>query len=452
MARSKTVYTCRECGTQYPKWQGKCTACTAWNTIEEEVISAVTQAATRIPTRTTNIPLTVSQISVGNDNRIRLGIGEMNRVLGGGLVPGSLVLIGGEPGIGKSTLALQIAFELPELKTLYISGEESPAQIKLRAERLKGKHDNCLILSETLLEQILLHIENEKPGLVVIDSVQTLYTELLESAPGSVSQIRECTHQILRLVKPLNIPVMLIGHINKEGALAGPKVLEHLVDTVLQFEGDNNHLYRLLRATKNRFGSTSEIGIFEMQHNGLQEVGNPVELLLTHRDQGLSGIAIAATMEGQRPLLIETQALVSSAVYGTPQRSATGFDLRRMSMLLAVLEKRAGFRLSSKDVFLNITGGLKVSDPAVDMAVALAVLSSDLDVALPMDTCFSAEIGLSGEIRPVNRMNQRIGEAEKLGFKEIFISKYTKDTGLKTKTIKVSRIARIQDAVRLLFG
>jgi DNA repair protein RadA/Sms len=377
---------------------------------------------------------------------------EFNRVLGGGMVPGGLILLGGEPGIGKSTLVLQIALQLRQKKVLYISGEESLQQLKMRAERLKGNNPACLFLCETVLESILMHIDRESPDLVVIDSIQTVSSEAIESTAGSVTQIRECTIAIMKLAKARNIAVILIGHINKEGSLAGPKVLEHIVDTVLQFEGDRNHLYRIVRSVKNRFGSTSELGIYEMQQSGLREVSNPSEMLLSSHNEGLSGTSTAAAIEGMRSFLIEVQALVGSAAYGTPQRSATGYDLRRMNMLLAVLEKRAGFKLMVKDVFLNIAGGLRVDDPAMDLAVICAILSSNFDVSIDKGIAFSGEIGLTGEIRPVGRVEQRIAEAQKLGFKEIYISKYNKGVDFSRFEIKIHQIERVEKLVRTLFG
>ncbi len=385
--------------------------------------------------------------------RIDTTVGELNRVLGGGMVPGSIMLLGGEPGIGKSTLVLQMALQMTESTILYISGEESPQQIKLRADRInKELGDNCLVVSETSLERTLVHVENVKPSLLVIDSIQTLEREGVESAPGSVTQIRECTAAILRVAKEKNLPVLLIGHINKEGSLAGPKVLEHMVDVVLQFEGDRQYMYRILRAIKNRFGSTSEIGIFEMLGTGLREVDNPSEMLLAHQNEEMSGIAIASTIEGIRPFLIEVQALASTAAYGTPQRSSTGFDTRRLNMLLAVLEKRAGFKLAAKDVFLNIAGGLRVSDPAIDLAVVSAILSSNTDIAIPTSIALTGEVGLSGEIRPVTRIEQRITEAEKLGFKTIIVPKYNKGLDLKKYNIEIFQASKIEEAFRRLFA
>jgi DNA repair protein RadA/Sms len=394
----------------------------------------------------------ISDLAIEETIRTDLRSQELNRVLGGGLVPGSLVLIGGEPGIGKSTLALQLALRLKGKKVLYVSGEESARQIKLRAERIGVKNEECYILCETVLQNILANALSMKPDFVVIDSIQTITTSQVESSPGSVSQVRESTAEILRFAKNEHIPFIIIGHINKEGSIAGPKVLEHMVDTVLQFEGDQNHVYRILRSVKNRFGSTSEIGIFEMQHTGLREVNNPSELLLTHRDEPVSGITVAATIEGNRPILIEVQSLVSSAVYGMPQRSGIGFDVKRLNMLLAVLEKRVGFRLSNKDVFLNLAGGVRVSDPALDLAVTAAVISSDLNLATGNETCFAGEIGLSGEIRPVSRIDQRISEAEKLGFKKMIISSYnTKGLDLSKYNIEIVTESRIEKLFRLLF-
>jgi len=435
--KTKTAFFCQNCGVESPKWVGKCPSCNEWNTFVEEVIVKTNNKQT-VGTngQTPNKPQKISEIVTSEETRFDTQNGELNRVLGGGLVPGSMVLIGGEPGIGKSTLALQIALNLKNHTTLYISGEESAQQIKLRGNRLNSDNDRCLIVSETSMENIFSHIKNTNPDILVIDSIQTLGTQSVDSAPGSVSQIRECTAQLLHFAKESSVAVLLIGHITKEGSLAGPKILEHIVDTVLQFEGDQNHMYRILRATKNRFGSTSEMGIYEMQSDGLREVSNPSELLLSSNDESLSGVAISASMEGMRPFLIEVQALVSTAAYGTPQRSSTGFDLRRLNMLLAVLEKRAGFRIGTKDVFLNIAGGIKVSDPAIDLAVIIAVLSSSMDISLPKEVCFAGEIGLSSEIRPVNRIDQRISEAEKLGFKHIFIPK-NNSKGLDTSKFKI---------------
>jgi DNA repair protein RadA/Sms len=452
MAKSKTVYFCQNCGAESAKWIGRCPSCNEWNTYVEQVVSKSVKQSQVSYELEQQKPLKISQIQSKKDGRISTKIGELDRILGGGLVTGSMVLIGGEPGIGKSTLALQVALKLDHLKTLYISGEESPQQIKMRAERLNMQNENCFILSETLLENILNHAVNVQPDILIIDSIQTLYSDKLESSAGTVSQIRETAASLLKYAKETNTPVFLIGHINKEGNLAGPKVLEHVVDTVLQFEGDHNHVYRILRTTKNRFGSTSELGIFEMNNMGLREVSNPSEILITQSDANLSGTAIASMVNGARPLLVEIQALVSSAAYGTPQRSSTGFDNRRLGMLLAVLEKRAGFRLGQKDVFLNIAGGIKVDDPAIDLAVISSVLSSNLDMSIEKSICFSGEVGLTGEIRPVNRIDQRISEADKLGFKKIYISKFnTKGLDEQKHKIEIVKVARVDDLFRSLF-
>lgn len=452
MAKSKTVYFCQNCGAESAKWIGRCPSCGEWNTyIEQQVSKSVKQSQLSYETEKSK-PQKISEIQAKKEGRISTKIAELDRILGGGLVPGSMVLIGGEPGIGKSTLSLQVALKLDHLKTLYISGEESPQQIKMRADRLSLKNDNSFILSETLLENILNHAVNLNPDILVIDSIQTLYSDKLESSAGTVSQIRETAASLLKYAKETNTPVFLIGHINKEGNLAGPKVLEHVVDTVLQFEGDHNHMYRILRTTKNRFGSTSELGIFEMNNKGLREVSNPSEILITKTDDNLSGTSIACTINGARPLLIEIQALVSSAAYGTPQRSSTGFDNRRLGMLLAVLEKRAGFRLGQKDVFLNIAGGIKVDDPATDLAVIASVLSSNLDLPIHKNICFAGEVGLTGEIRPVNRIEQRISEADKLGFSKIFISRFNSKGLDETKfKIEVIKVSRVEELFRSLF-
>ena len=421
----------------------------------EEIISKADDKTPGIKTSSQRAakPQLVSEISMNEAHRIQIPDKELNRVLGNGLVSGSLILFGGEPGIGKSTLLLQLALAAKKTKVLYVSGEESEQQIKMRAERIGMNNSNCYILTETSLQNIFKQIEELEPNLLIIDSIQTLYTNEIESSPGSVSQIRECAGQLLRYAKESGTPVFLIGHITKDGNIAGPKVLEHMVDTVLQFEGDRNHVYRLLRAAKNRFGSTNELGIYEMQGSGLREVSNPSEILITNRDEPVSGIAIAATLEGMRPMLVEIQALVSSAVYGIPQRSATGFDLRRLAMLLAVLEKRCGFRLGAKDVFLNIAGGIRVEDPAIDLAVVTAVLSSSEDIPVNQKTAFAAEVGLSGEIRPVNRIDQRISEAEKLGFEQIFISKYNKKgLDIKSCKIEIKMVGKMEEVFRLLFG
>jgi len=456
MVKEKIVFACQNCGSESPKWIGKCYSCGEWNTFVEEVAftgkASGKASVSRLSALPDQKPIPVSQVDTWQDPRVDTTIGEFNRVLGGGLVPGSLVLLGGEPGIGKSTLVLQMALQLTSQKVLYISGEESPRQIKLRADRLSSSQGNhCLVVSETLLQRVINHVENTKPGLLVIDSVQTLEHEGIESPPGSVSQVRECTGKIIRVAKEHSLPVLLIGHINKEGNIAGPKVLEHMVDVVLQFEGDRNHMYRLLRSTKNRFGATSEIGIFEMQGNGLREVSNPSELFLAHYDEPASGVSIAATIEGARPLIIEVQALASTAAYGTPQRSSTGFDLRRLNMLLAVLEKRAGFKLATKDVFVNIAGGLRVSDPAIDLAVVSAILSSNTDLPVAREICLAGEVGLSGEIRPVTRVEQRVGEAEKLGFKTIIVPRNKMGIDTRKFNINVLQVSKLEDACKLLF-
>lgn len=448
MAKSSIQYVCSSCGAKSPQLLGRCPVCGEWGTYVEEMTS--TKANHKYISQTKS-PQLISQISYQEDARINMHCAELNRVLGGGLVPGSLVLLGGEPGIGKSTLALQVLMLMSERKTLYASGEESEKQLKMRAERLEGDPKNLYILSETSLENILEQTTQIKPEIVVIDSIQTISTEGVDSTIGSLSQVRECAAKIMQYAKETNIPFIIIGHINKDGALAGPKVLEHVVDTVLQFEGDQHYMYRIVRAQKNRFGSTSEIGIFEMRQNGLREVSNPSELLLSQNHEGLSGIAIASAIEGIRPFLIEVQALVSSAAYGTPQRSSTGFDGRRLNMLLAVLEKRVGFKLLQKDVFINIAGGLRVNDPAIDLAVMAAVLSSNMDIALDGETCLAGEVGLAGEIRPINRIDQRIGEAQKLGFKRIIIPAgqvYNKQN----LSIEVKPVKKVADAFRILFS
>ena len=452
MAKVKTTFFCQSCGAQFAKWQGQCTSCKSWNTITEELVqkpdkkdwkTGVQSAPNRV-----SKPLKISEIDTTKTVRMDTADGELNRVLGGGIVPGSLTLLGGEPGIGKSTLMLQISLKLP-YKTLYVSGEESQKQIKLRAERIQPLNDSCYILTETKTQHIFKQIEALQPDVVIIDSIQTLQSDYLEASAGSVSQIKESTSELIKFAKETATPVILIGHITKDGSIAGPKILEHMVDTVLQFEGDRNHVFRILRAHKNRFGSTHEMGIYEMLGSGLREVTNPSEILISKKDEALSGNAIAVTLEGVRPLLIEVQALVSTAVYGTPQRSATGFNAKRLNMLLAVLEKRAGFRLGAKDVFLNITGGINVDDPAIDLAVVAAILSSNDDEALAKNVCFAGEVGLSGEIRPVQRVDQRILEAEKLGYEIIFISKHNK-IGLKNTTIKVQLLTKIEDLVQVL--
>lgn len=451
MAKTTIQYVCSSCGAKAPQMLGRCPVCGEWGTYEEEVLESGRNAGiTKFRnTDKSSVPKRLQDVEATEEMRIDMLNGEFNRVLGGGLVPGSLVLLGGEPGIGKSTLALQVLMQQGERKTLYASGEESVRQLKLRAERLAGNAENLFISSETSLERILDQVKELEPEIVVIDSIQTIGTEAVEATIGSLSQVRECAARIMEFAKTRNIPFIIIGHINKEGSLAGPKVLEHIVDTVLQFEGDQQYMYRILRAQKNRFGSTSEIGIYEMRQNGLREVTNPSELLLSTAREGLSGISIAAAVEGVRPFLIEVQALVSSAAYGTPQRSSTGFDGRRLNMLLAVLEKRVGFKLLQKDVFLNIAGGLKVQDPAIDLAVLAAVLSSNMDIALDAGTCLCGEVGLAGEIRPVNRIEQRISEAQKLGFRRILIPADQKvDT--KHYSIEIVPVKKVTDAFRLL--
>jgi len=456
MAKTKTAFVCTNCGNDSPKWLGKCPVCGEWNTYVEEIIAKDNTKANKGITSVFDLqkakPLQLKDIEATEESRINMLDTELNRVLGGGLVRGSLVLLGGEPGIGKSTLILQTVLNLQSIKTLYISGEESAQQLKLRANRINVDNTDSYILCETNLEQILVNIQNINPDFVVIDSIQTIYTDSIESSPGSISQIRECAASILKFAKQTGTPVILIGHINKEGSIAGPKVLEHIVDTVLQFEGDQHYMYRILRSIKNRFGSTAELGIYEMRQDGLRQVSNPSELLLTQNHEGLSGVAIAAAIEGIRPFVIETQALVSTAAYGTPQRSATGFDIRRMNMLLAVLEKRAGFKLIQKDVFLNIAGGLKVNDPAIDLAVISAILSSSLDIPIERHTCITGEVGLSGEIRPVNRIEQRIQEAEKLGFKRIIIPNNNLKGFSSKVNLEIITSKKVEEAFRTLFG
>lgn len=459
MSKTKTSFFCQSCGAQAAKWAGKCNSCGEWNTLVEEIVHKDTKNnrlqvfSSNKQNGVSNKPIKLQEIGNFEYPRIPVAGKELTRVLGGGIVPGSLVLFGGEPGIGKSTLMLQLALRLKHLKILYVSGEESEQQIKMRAERIGITTENCFILQETNTQNIFQQIETIEPQLVILDSIQTLHTSYIDSSPGSVSQVRECAAEFLRFAKESNTPVFMIGHITKEGSLAGPKVLEHMVDTVLQFEGDRNHVYRLLRTTKNRFGSTNELGIYEMHGEGLREVNNPSEILITSRENPTSGVAIAATLEGNRPMLIETQALVSSAAYGTPQRSATGYDLRRLSMLLAVLEKRCGFRLGIKDVFINIAGGIKVEDPGNDLALVCAVLSSNEDLPIPQNVCFAGEVGLTGEIRPVNRIEQRISEAQKLGFEKIFISSHNKK-GLDTKhySIEIVTVAKMEEVFAHLFG
>ncbi len=475
MAKEKTVYVCSNCGQESSKWIGKCPSCGEWNTFKEFKVRPETaanaagrhsfhKAFETVPQRIR--PVAVSDIKSEEVPRIDMHDAEFNRVLGGGLVPGSLVLLGGEPGIGKSTLLLQTVLKLTNHRILYVSGEESAAQLKLRADRLirkmkpagtseeaLWKDSQCMVVCETSLEEIFVHIKNVEPELVIIDSIQTMMTETVDSSPGSISQVRECAASLLKFAKAMNVPVILIGHINKEGSLAGPKILEHIVDTVLQFEGDQHYMYRILRSIKNRFGSTAELGIYEMRQDGLREVSNPSELLLTENHEGLSGVAISSAIEGVRPFLIETQALVSSAAYGVPQRSSTGFDLRRLNMLLAVLEKRVGFKLAQKDVFLNIAGGLRVTDPAIDLSVIAAVLSSNVDTGIESDVCMAGEVGLSGEIRPVSRIEQRVAEAQKLGFRQMLIPKLNLQ-GMDTSKLKIELlpVRKVEEALRYLFG
>ena len=475
MAKTKIAYFCQSCGYESPKWLGKCPSCQQWNTFVEEILeksnaSVPNWKSSPASSQRANKPVEVGEITFREEHRLLTPDKEFNRVLGGGIVAGSLVLIGGEPGIGKSTLMLQLALSMPAAKVLYVSGEESDRQIKMRAERITPlppeggvsgiAGTGCFVLTETSTQNIFKQIEQLQPDLVIVDSIQTLYSAHIESTPGSVSQVRECTAELLRFAKESSTPVFLIGHITKDGMIAGPKILEHMVDTVLQFEGDRHHVYRILRAIKNRFGSASELGIYEMKGAGLREVSNPSEILLSQRDEALSGITISVTLEGLRPMLIETQALVSTSAYGTPQRSATGFDTRRMNMLLAVLEKRCGFRLGTQDVFLNITGGIKVEDPAIDLGLAAAIISSHEDMPISSKTCFAAELGLSGEVRAVNRVEQRIAEAQKLGFQQIFISKYNLPSGKKGENqldlshynIEIKAVSRIEEVFGLLFG
>jgi DNA repair protein RadA/Sms len=457
MAKTKSVFFCQNCGQQSVKWLGKCPSCGEWNTFVEEVVQK--EEATKgnwKPAGSVNIvekPQIIDNILRTAEKRIQSPDAELNRVLGGGIVAGSLVLIGGEPGIGKSTLMLQIALGLKNQLILYVSGEESASQIRMRAERLELKNENCYILTETSTQNIFKQIEALNPTILVIDSIQTLVSSFVESGAGSISQVRECTAELMKYAKESGVPVFLIGHITKDGALAGPKVLEHMVDTVLQFEGDRHLAYRILRTTKNRFGSTSELGIYEMISTGLRQVTNPSEILISQRDEQLSGVSIGAMVEGNRPLLIEIQSLVSVANYGTPQRSSTGFDAKRLNMLLAVLEKRGGFRLGTQDVFLNVAGGLKVEDPAIDLAVIASIVSAYEDKPIASNVCFSAEVGLGGEVRAINRIDQRISEAEKLGFKEIYISKYNlKGLDIKTFDIKIRAVTKLDEMFTMLFG
>ena len=453
MAKVKSMWFCNSCGADSPKWEGRCPSCGEWGTLVEEKVSAKQSKDSKSTRVTKSVPQKVSEIKAMNEPRIHMPSEELNRVLGGGLVAGSLVLIGGEPGIGKSTLVLQNILSIKSKTILYVSGEESATQLKLRADRIGRQSDNCYIVCETSLENIFDHIEEIQPQILIVDSIQTIATDAIESSSGSVSQVRECSAQLLKYAKESGVPVLLIGHINKEGSIAGPKVLEHIVDAVLQFEGDRQYMYRILRSIKNRFGSTSELGIYEMCQRGLREVTNPSEMLLSHSDEELSGVAIGVTLEGIRPFLIEAQALVSTAAYGTPQRSVTGFDSKRMNMLLAVLEKRVGFKLVQKDVFLNIAGGLKVNDPALDLAVICAILSSNVDMAIPKGVCMSGEVGLSGEIRPITRIEQRIMEAEKLGMKTIIIPRNNlKGIDTSRLKIKIVEVAKVEEAFRMLFA
>ena len=451
MSKIKTTFVCNDCGSNFPKWQGQCTSCKSWNSISEEVILKPKNNSwekNNFDNVKTSTPQKISNIVYREEDRLVTLDTEFNRVLGGGIVPGSLILLGGEPGIGKSTLLLQVAIKLP-YSTLYISGEESQSQIKMRANRMNYESDECYILTEISLESIFKQVEKIKPQILIIDSIQTLKTDLIDSAPGSISQIKTCTSELINFAKKTSTPVIIIGHITKDGNIAGPKILEHMVDTVLQFEGDRNHVYRILRVNKNRFGSTNEIGVYEMNVKGLKEITNPSEILISKKNQELSGNAISATIEGMRPFMIEVQALVSTAVYGTPQRSSTGYNSKRLNMILAVLEKRVGFRLASKDVFLNITGGISVDDTALDLAVVAAIISSNEDLILNEKYCFAAEVGLSGEIRPVQRLEQRITEAEKLGFSTIFISKFSK-LNISPNSIKIIYLSKIEDLINNL--
>lgn len=460
MPKARTYFFCRECGYQSSSWLGKCPGCGSWNTFDEEVVQPAAKSAAQAGKRAAgqSQPKLIQQVTCSETLRMPTQCAEFDRVLGGGIVPGSLLLIGGEPGIGKSTLLLQTALSVPGKRILYVSGEESEEQIKMRADRIAAPEasrpsNECYIVSETSMERIFEHIESVKPELLVIDSIQTVSTEAIESGAGSISQIRECTTQFQRYAKESGVPVLLVGHITKDGTLAGPKVMEHIVDAVLQFEGDRNYGFRILRTLKNRFGSTAEIGIFEMRGSGLREVENPSELLLGHRDEELSGAAVAATLEGVRPMFVEVQSLVSSAVYGTPQRNANGFDMRRMNMLLAVLEKRCGFKLGAKDVFLNMAGGMRVNDPALDLAVACSILSSNVDMPISPKYCFAAELGLSGEVRPVSRVEQRVGEASRLGFEKVFVSRYdAKNLDCKKYAVEVVPVGVIEEAFRKLFA
>lgn len=452
--KTKSVWYCTECGADSPKWEGRCPSCGAWNTmVEEKTPAKQSKSRSLLGGGMKSRPQKVSEIETAELPRIIMPSKELNRVLGGGLVPGSMVLIGGEPGIGKSTLVLQNTLSIKSRKILYVSGEESAAQLRMRADRLGRVSDNVYIVCETSLDTIFEHIENTAPGMLIVDSIQTIASDDLESPAGSVGQVRECSARLLRYAKESGVPVLLIGHINKEGSIAGPKVLEHIVDTVLQFEGDRNYMYRILRSIKNRFGSTSEIGIYEMCRQGLREVTNPSEILLSHSHEELSGTTIGVAMEGIRPLMIEVQALVSTAAYGTPQRSVTGFDAKRMNMLLAVLEKRVGFKLAQKDVFLNIAGGIKVNDPALDLAVICAILSSNVDMSVPADVCMAGEVGLSGEIRPVMKMEQRVKEAQKLGMKRMLVPAGSlKGADVPADAMDIVEVAKVEEAFRALFA
>lgn len=450
--KNKIAYFCKNCGAEYAKYMGKCTACGEWNTLIEEVVAKEVKQSWK-PEKRASKPQLINDIEFRKESRMNLRNTELNRVLGGGLVPGSLILLGGEPGIGKSTLLLQMSLKVQGIKVLYVSGEESEQQIKMRADRIGIENQDCYILNETTTQSIFTQVKNLEPNILIVDSIQTLQTNSIDTSAGTISQIRECAGELQRFAKETGTPVFLIGHITKDGSIAGPKILEHMVDTVLQFEGDRHHGYRLLRSLKNRFGSTSELGIYEMESSGMREVSNPSEILLLQRDEQTSGVAIAATMEGGRPILIEVQALASSAVYGTPQRSSTGFDIRRLNMLLAIIEKRAGFKLGQKDVFLNIAGGIRVDDPAIDLAVIAAVLSSNYDRTINEKTCFAAEVGLSGEIRSVNFIDQRVSEAEKLGFEQIIVSKYNiKGLDAENRIIKILAFSKLEDVFKSIFS
>ena len=451
MAKLRTLWYCTSCGNESSKWMGQCPACKEWNTMVEAPVKSTSTKSTMLPGERTNVPTALTEINSDGEQRLSLGNGELDRLLGGGIVPGSLVLIGGEPGIGKSTLSLQIPLHSKGVKTLYVTGEESEKQVKMRADRLGGDQSGCTIYAQTRLDDILTQALACKPNLMVVDSVQTMYCDNVESTAGSVSQIKEVAARLLRFAKESGIPVILIGHITKDGFIAGPKILEHIVDVVLQFEGDGRGAYRIMRSIKNRFGSTSELAVFEMTGSGLKEVANPSELLIPMHQEGLSGTAICAILEGNRPILFEVQALVSSAAYGTAQRSATGFDVRRLNMLLAVLERRAGFKLGAKDVFLNMAGGLKITDPACDLAVICAILSSNFDFALPSDVCFAAEVGLSGEIRPVSQTERIIMEASRLGFKKIYVSSYSSIGQKVPDSLQVVKVADVPSLIKILF-